>query len=360
MSTDQSDTLAPIIKQWDNLSVEEYEQGWQLMVLDYPHPIGFIPCRFVDLNLYRDIWEAVFDVDEGAKTMHLQADPGPCEFERVAQANQLLDYFCSLMRYTDGFKAGLAKWLESKEREGGSTADYHPIMLPPRGPPGLKVPSPIRGILGVLTAGIHVNAYTTDDEGAVTGLWVSERLKEKTYGGKYDQIIAGGMDPEDFECPWFTFRREAAEETKFICQSDSKIVWRGAGIPGFLIPVEALGTADLTSTIYFCTKKDDEAGAAETGHIEPGIRFCFDLKLDNDVTPEPNAEDNSSNGICWLSVQQIKASLAEGMWKPNCGLVTVDFLRRHGLLDHDQDLQAAMALLRPRFDLPEPIFDTDC
>ncbi|KAI6783727.1 uncharacterized protein J7T54_001603 [Emericellopsis cladophorae] len=310
MSADQSDTLAPIIKQWDNLSAEELEQGWKLMVLDYAQPVGFIPCNFVDLNRDRCNWEAVFDLDEGIKTMRLQAEPGPCEFERVTQVNQKLDYLCFLMRNTDGFNAGLAKWLESKER--GFKADYHPIMLPPCGPQGLKVPSPIRGILGVLTAGIHVNAYTTDDEGAVTGLWVSERLKRKTFGGKYDQIIAGGMNPEDFQSVWFTFRHEAEEETKFICQSNSKIVWRGEGSAGYLIPVEELGPVDLTSTIYFCTKKNAEAGAAETGHIEPGIRFCFDLKLDNDVTPEPNAEDNSSKGICWLSVQQIKASLAEG------------------------------------------------
>jgi hypothetical protein len=351
------ESLVPMINQWNDLCVEEYEEGWKLMVLDFPQPVGYIPCAFVDLSQDLGKWEAVFHVDEPAKIMHLKAERGLYEAESVALINERLDHFCFIVRQVTGLKAGLGHWLESKL--AGKPTDYHPIMLPPHGPQGLRVPSPIRGVLGILTAGIHVNVYTSDNVGTVAGLWVSERLRNRVYGGKYDQIIAGGMEPGDLQCPWLTFRHEAEEEAKFICENYSKKVWRGEGRTGQLRPVRELGTIDLASTIYFCTKKDVQAGAVEACHIEPGVLFCFDLKLDNDVTPEPNEEDNSNKDTRWLNVRQIKQSLAEGMWKPNCGLVTVDFLRRHGLLDTDQEHREASALLKPAFHLPEPIFDTN-
>lgn len=332
------------LEAWNNF--KDLEGCWKLYIGSYNKAVGYFK---------KDIKEAInwdlpfaeqFDLDATNKTITVK---------KAATANKAFEDMFDQNRGRQFFdEQTVDKWLSKKckAREDSTIKrpDYHPIFT--QGRPDLKdlkVPSPLRGITGNLTAGIHVNAYTTkSDKVTVDKIWVSKRLEGKAYGGCYDQIIAGGMEPHHNLDPWATFKQECEEESMYKLEGKKfKRVLKGS----------VIGEAEGPTKIYFFTDKiyDDRVGASEKDHIEPGVRFCFDVKIAEGEVPDPNPEDKSSSGFKALTVNEIKQSLKDGNWKPNCGLVMLDFLRRKDLLSAEEK-SAVMALDSPSFGLPVPDF----
>ena len=69
--------------------------------------------------------------------------------------------------------------------------------------------------------------------------------------------------------------------------------------------------------------------------LKPDVLFCYDLELPPDFVPTPQ-DGEVSEFVLW-DVAAVAACIARGgEYKPNCGIVILDFFVRHGLLTPDQ------------------------
>ncbi len=157
---------------------------------------------------------------------------------------------------------------------------------------------------GFMVFGTHINGYVTKDGETPDKIWLARRSKlKKVEPHKLDQIAAGGLS---FGISIVeNARREAIEE---------------ANIPEI-----------LTQNLRY-------AGALHN-NVEEGksIRqerlFTFDLQLPAQFSPQIN--DGEVEEFLLLSPLEVKEHLLTGdAFKPNSGLITLQFLLRWGLLDH--------------------------
>lgn len=163
-------------------------------------------------------------------------------------------------------------------------------------------------LFGIMVFGTHINGYISTENGEDSSkpnkkLWIARRSKQKKVEPhKLDQIAAGGlsfgMDIVE------NARREAIEE---------------ANIPEI-----------LTQNIQY-------AGALhniieENNFIRQEYLFSFDLELPNSFTPEIN--DGEVEAFSLFSPDEVARFIASGEYfKPNSGLITLQFLLRHNLLN---------------------------
>ncbi|GAV82062.1 NUDIX domain-containing protein [Cephalotus follicularis] len=134
-------------------------------------------------------------------------------------------------------------------------------------------------------------------------LWVGKRSQAKpTYPGMLDHLVAGGL-PHGISCGK-NMIKECEEE---------------AGIPrsisSSVLPVGAVSYMDIDDYRY---KRD--------------VLFCYDLKLPEGFVP--HNQDGEVESFKLISV----AHIANVIWrteffKPNCSLVIIDFLFRHGYIN---------------------------
>ncbi|KAF4124096.1 thiamine pyrophosphokinase-related protein [Geosmithia morbida] len=343
-------TLERIVSYWNNIGLVELASMWKLFILDHVHAVGYIPDRFATAAK----WDRrLFQIDVKSRVVRLnpqslqQQDQDP-----VLVCNRAIVTFCEQNRDISRFGVGIEAWLQENERFVRGTCkapDYHPILTRRPDLEGLRLPSPIRGILGIATAGIHLNVYTMKGND-VDKVWVSRRGPNKAaYPGCYDQIVAGGMEPDDRRNPWLRLCHELIEEAGYITSGRHVYRQQHGGAKGRCVgEIEA-----RVSTIYFRTQKDWTAGAAEDGHVEPGLRFCFDLCLEPEEHPEANEADME---FSVLSVDDVKRSLQSFRWKPNSGLVTLNFLLRKGLVESAADRRAISSLAHEGLALELPEF----
>ncbi|KAI0470374.1 NUDIX hydrolase domain-like protein [Xylaria cf. heliscus] len=188
------------------------------------------------------------------------------------------------------------------------------------------------GLLGVMRYGVHLTGYVRDDS-APHGMrmWVPRRARDKTtYPSMLDNMVAGGlMTGEDpFEC----IVREADEE---------------ASLPGELMRERARFTG--MATYLYIT---DERAGGETGHIYPETQWVYDIELPADVRPTP--KDGEVAEFYLWSIDEVRAELAKGKFKPNCALIVVDFFIRHGIITPANEPDYAEILRRLHRKLPFP------
>lgn len=160
-------------------------------------------------------------------------------------------------------------------------------------------------MLGTVQYGVHVNGYCIDENGKML-MWIARRSPTKqTWPGKLDQIVAGGIICG--EGIQETLIRECAEE---------------ASIPQEL--AKAASSAGCVSYFF-----EDERG------LFPEVQFVWDLKLPRDFQPI-NSDGEVGEFYCW-PMAKVKAKIATEEFKPNCALVVLDFMVRHGFVKPDSE-----------------------
>lgn len=316
---------------------------WAVYICNHPRPIGYMRDEFRrNLNWSETSFRFLEDRDRKVRSVSLMPEVGDGD-DVVESCRCELVELCEKNRQDKGCD----KWLRRPE----SQRDYHPVrgMCGPL--QGLKVPSPLRGIIGMVTSGTHMNMYTVKTLGGKDKafIWIARRSKNVTYAGKLDQLVAGAMSPEDGMDPLATLRREGEEEAGLVFDRGTFLMREGSG--------KFVGRVSRGSQITFYDRKDHIAGT-EAGHLEPGIRFTFDLRVGEDYIPKPT-EPESIEGFYLKSVEEVKRDLCNAEWKPNCGLVMLDFLLRRKLIEEvDESAVAALraGLERPLFLDPHPQF----
>ena len=189
------------------------------------------------------------------------------------------------------------------------------------------------GLFGVMRYGVHMTAYVRDPAASYgIKIWVARRSPTKsTFPGMLDNAAAGGlMTGEDpLEC----IIREANEEAD-ISEALSRAHIKAAG----------------GVTYVYITHKE----AGEAGLVYPEVQWIYDLELPAGATPTPKDGEVAAFQLC--TVEEVRAQLAAGEYKPNCAVVTIDFFVRHGILtrEDEPDFDEISRRIRRRLPFPGP------
>jgi 8-oxo-dGTP pyrophosphatase MutT (NUDIX family) len=203
----------------------------------------------------------------------------------------------------------------------GWRGELYPVYGP-RGDLVFSIERSASPLFGVVTYGVHMTAYTKNTSSTGTEeyqIWTPRRSATKqTYPSFLDNTVAGGMATG--ESPLECMIREAMEE---------------ASLPSSLVSKKVKAAGCVT---YFHIR-DSRAGG-ETGLLQPECQYVYDLDLSGEKTDDgldiqckPN--DEEVEGFELLSLEEVKSRLGKGEFKPNCALVMLDFLVRHGLITRE-------------------------
>jgi 8-oxo-dGTP pyrophosphatase MutT (NUDIX family) len=186
-------------------------------------------------------------------------------------------------------------------------------------------------LFGVVTYGIHLTAYTRNKDTGEIKIWTPRRARTKqTYGGMLDNAVAGGI--ASGESPFESLVRECGEEAS-LSESLVREKARAAG----------------TVTYYYI--RDERAGG-ETNLMQPECQYIYDLELPEDTIPKPG-DDEVEEFYLW-SIEEVKQAMENGEFKPNCALVVLDFLIRHGFLttENEPNFIEIVSRLHRRLEFP--------
>ncbi len=170
-------------------------------------------------------------------------------------------------------------------------------------------------LLGSLSFGQHLNAYVMSDEGMK--MWIGRRAYDKPHhGGKLDHLVAGGF-PYDI-APMENLKKECYEE---------------AGMSE-----ELASTAKSVGLISYQYEYD--RGGKED------VVYCYDIELSKDFIPR--CTDGEVEEFYLMPIEEVAEIVRTSQsFKPNCNLVIIDFLVRHGFIDvEDEDYIEIIKRLR--------------
>lgn len=157
---------------------------------------------------------------------------------------------------------------------------------------------------GIRGFGVHMNGYVIKDDGL--HMWVGKRAKDKpTFPGMLDNMVAGGQ-PHGLGL-MENLIKECAEEAA--------------------IPAALAQQARPVGAITYCSETADG--------LKPDTQYCYDLQVPESFTPR-NTDGELEGFDLWPLQQVIETVRDTALFKPNCNLVIIDFLVRHGLLGPEE------------------------
>jgi isopentenyldiphosphate isomerase len=170
---------------------------------------------------------------------------------------------------------------------------------------------------GIRCFGQHLNAYVVKKSGLY--LWIARRARDRRiFPGLLDNMVAGGL-------PWHTSLHENLLKE---CMEE-------AG----LSPELAAQSLPVGTVNYL---------AESSIGIKPDTLYCYDLELPQDFMPV--CTDGEVESFELLPVEEVMDIVRDSeQFKPNCNLVIIDFLIRHGYLGEDDGgyEQVVSSLHRP-------------
>lgn len=197
--------------------------------------------------------------------------------------------------------------------------------------PYLKVERAFSILLGVITYGIHLVGYVPPEKSSDgrLKLWVPRRAATKqTYPGMLDNTVAGGLGyPYG---PWETVVKECYEE---------------AGLPTEFVESRTIATGVL----LYIYQQDGHGSIAQ-----PEVEYIYDLPFDDETTIVPKPVDGEAEDFFLMDVDEVIKKLNNDEFKPNCGLVVVDFLIRHGYVTPETEPHYSEVVSRIHRRMPFP------
>ncbi|XP_054859968.1 uncharacterized protein LOC129346640 isoform X2 [Eublepharis macularius] len=164
-------------------------------------------------------------------------------------------------------------------------------------------------LLGVKRYGAHLNGYTWRN--GQMFMWLGRRaLNKPSYPGLLDNLAAGGI------ASGLGVRETLVKE----CQEEA------------CIPASLAAQAKPVGTVSYTY-----VGAH--GGIYPECQFVFDLELPEDFVPQVG--DGEVQEFYLYPLHKVKEVIGSSDFKPNCAMVALDFLIRHGYIQPDDEPQYA-------------------
>ena len=92
--------------------------------------------------------------------------------------------------------------------------------------------------------------------------------------------------------------------------------------------------------------------AASYANCKPEVQYVYDLELPEDTIPKPG-DDEVEEFYLW-GVEEVQEAMRRGEFKPNCALVVLDFLVRHGILttENERDYIEIVSRLHRKLEFP--------
>lgn len=183
-------------------------------------------------------------------------------------------------------------------------------------------------LFGFATFGVHLTAYIHSPTGEIM-VWVPTRSATKsTWPGYLDNSVAGGIVAGD--APMASIIRECQEEAALAPSTTEKYIRQ-------------------TGVLSYCYQT---APNPHQRWIQPEVEYVYDLPLPADITLAP--KDGEVESFALLSLPQVNAEMRKGRFKPNCVLVLLDFLIRHGHITADDEPEYRHILAQIHTDLRLP------
>lgn len=202
---------------------------------------------------------------------------------------------------------------------------YNPTHIP-----YFHVERSMTPLLGVITYGIHVNAYVPAEKtsNGKIKVWTPRRAASKpTYPGMLDNTVGGGLGyPLGIE---ETVIKECYEEAG-LASAFVKQHLRSAG------------------AVQYFHKPDDDYS------VQPEVEYIFDLVLSTENEMKLQSVDGEAEEFRLMDVDEILTRLENSEFKPNCGMIILDFLIRHGLVTPENEPNYLEILARSHRPMPFP------
>lgn len=227
----------------------------------------------------------------------------------------------------DSFEArseALARVVHSLVTEGivgYAHGEAYPVTAGDRGEAVCVLDRAAAAHFGIRAFGQHVNGFVR--RGDELHMWVARRAADRrTYPGMLDNLTAGGL-------PHGVSLRDNLVKECF----------EEAGIPAAVArqaaPVGALSYGRVTAAGF-----------------KPDVLYCYDLELPEDFVPR--CTDGEVQEFHLWPIEEVARRVRDtDEFKPNCNLVIVDFLVRHGVIGpEDPDYLDIVAGLHGVLDPP--------
>ena len=273
-------------------------------------------CNRFDLSRYLPFWvdgvRLGWVLPEFAS--HLRAWPNVFEFDDAG-----VTLAVGLREYAQRSEA-VRLVVEQLAGQGiitGWRNENYPVTLNYHQPGAFEVERAAVPHFGFRAFGVHVNGLVR--QGNEVKVWVGQRAKDKpTFPGMLDHLAAGGQPVG-------------------ISQIDNVIKECGeeAGVPSQL----AANAVRVRDIAYCC---DSSTG------LKPDTMTVFDLYLPESFVPQ-NTDGEVESFSLWTMDEVAHVVATTERFKPNCNLVLIDLLMRHGKLGVDSQLALKIsgALLTP-------------
>lgn len=281
---------------------------YQLRISGHDYALGYMLPSVAEVFRGIPNW----DIDDDERILTLTGG------STIAERSKAVETTLLAMRATGHFKV-LDKWRSELYAVYGKNRE----LL-------FNVERSATPLLGVVTYGVHLNAYTRTPDGELK-IWIPRRARTKqTYGGMLDNAVGGGI--ASGESPFESVIRECAEEASL---SEDLVREK----------TKACGTV----TYWYI--RDERAGG-ETNLMQPECQYVYDLELPEDVILKP-CDDEVEEFYLW-SVEEVQDALKKGEFKPNCAAVALDFFVRHGVLtaENEKDYIEIVSRLHRRLEFP--------
>ncbi|KAI5969399.1 hypothetical protein CANMA_001466 [Candida margitis] len=166
-------------------------------------------------------------------------------------------------------------------------------------------------LLGVVTYGVHINGYVPPElsSNGKLKLYIPRRSKTKsTFPGMLDNTVAGGIGyPHGLET---TVIKECFEE---------------AGLEEDFVRKNIKNTG-VATYIYL---KD--------GRAQPEVEYTYDLVIKEDEAHLIKPQDGEAEDFQLMAIDEVLQRVKNREFKPNCGLIIIDFLIRHGYITAEDE-----------------------
>lgn len=199
---------------------------------------------------------------------------------------------------------GAVKWLHKEGVILGLRNELYPVALAFGTELLFSLERAAVPYFGTKGYGVHMNGYV--DIGGEKSLWIGKRSETKaTFPGMLDHLVAGGL-PVGITC-----KENVIKE----CNEEACIP---RTIAEMAIPVGAVSYEDIDG---ITCKRD--------------VLFCYDLLLPDDF--QPTNTDGELESFMLVPVAQVANVIHKtNHFKPNCAIVIIDFLFRHGYINPNQ------------------------
>ncbi|KAM9911765.1 hypothetical protein OXX69_003205 [Metschnikowia pulcherrima] len=199
----------------------------------------------------------------------------------------------------------------------------------PSSQPYVRLERAFACLLGVVTYGVHIMGYvpaqSTPD--GVLKIWVPRRsMNKQTYPGKLDNTIAGGLAYP------FSITENAVKE----CYEE-------AGLPQTFLKNNMRAVGAIS---YMCQPHGSH------GHVQPEVQYLYDLVFGSEEENVPCPVDGEAEDFKLMPIAEVYERMLNGEFKPNCALVVIDFMIRHGYLTWENEPNYLEILSRIHRKLP--------